>query len=105
MSADLVLRGGTVVTGFDLDAPESTALAVREGHALGHALAAATLGAAHPSHEQDRRGRLAVGMRADLGWLPADPREVPAARWPALAVRGTWCGARRTYGDGWDVVA
>jgi predicted amidohydrolase YtcJ len=61
------------------------------------ALAAYTTGVAYQAFEEDRWGQLAVGRRADLVWLAADPEEVPAADWSDVAVLGTWLGGRRTW--------
>jgi predicted amidohydrolase YtcJ len=60
------------------------------------ALAAYTVATAYQSFEEQARGTLAAGKRADLVWLSADPLAVPARDWPGLAVRGTWLGGRRT---------
>jgi predicted amidohydrolase YtcJ len=62
----------------------------------GSALSAYTVAPAYQSFEEQARGTLAVGKRADLVWLGADPLAVPAPEWPGIAVRGTWLGGRRT---------
>jgi predicted amidohydrolase YtcJ len=60
------------------------------------ALSAYTGATAYQSFEEDVRGTVAEGKRADLVWLAADPLAVPARDWPGLAVRATWLGGRRT---------
>lgn len=60
------------------------------------ALSAYTAGSAYQSFEEDRRGTLAVGRRADLVWLSADPLATPPREWPALRVRRTWLGGSVT---------
>jgi predicted amidohydrolase YtcJ len=62
------------------------------------ALAAYTSGTAYQSFEQDHRGTLRVGARADLVWLARDLLVTPAAEWPSVSVRGTWLGGQRTAG-------
>jgi predicted amidohydrolase YtcJ len=65
--------------------------------AAGTALAAYTSGSAWQSFEEADRGTLAVGKRADLVWLAADPTVTPAAAWPGIDVRRTWLGGEITY--------
>ena len=60
------------------------------------ALAAYSSGVAYQAFEELRWGTVAVGKRADLVWLGADPVHVEPASWPALPVRGTWLGGRAT---------
>jgi len=60
--------------------------------------AAYTSGVAYQAYEEDQWGRLAVGQRADLVALGADPMGTAPLRWPDIAVLGTWLGGRRTHG-------
>lgn len=60
------------------------------------ALSAYTIATAYQAFEEHRRGTIAVGKRADLVWLGADPLTLPAQDWPGLAVLDTWLGGRRT---------
>ena len=62
------------------------------------AFSAYTAGSAYQSFEEGQRGLLTVGARADLVWLARDPFATPAREWPAVAVRGTWLGGKRTAG-------
>ncbi|CAN5438896.1 amidohydrolase [soil metagenome] len=64
----------------------------------GEVLSAYTAGTAFQAFEEHSWGTLAVGRRADLVWVEADPHEVAPERWADLAVRGTWMGGRRTHG-------
>ena len=54
------------------------------------ALAAYTEGVAFQAFEDSLTGRLAVGQRADLCLLSADPRSVPASEVAAISILGTW---------------
>ncbi|MDQ1366178.1 MAG: hypothetical protein QOE57_2220 [Acidimicrobiaceae bacterium] len=57
---------------------------------IDRALAAYTEGVAFQAFEDSLTGRLAVGQRADLCLLSADPRSVPASEVAAISVLGTW---------------
>lgn len=61
------------------------------------ALAAYTAGTAYQAGEERQRGTVAVGKRADLVWLEADPHDVAPASWPQLRVHATWLGGRPTW--------
>jgi len=61
-------------------------------------LAACTAGTAYQAFEEQVRGTLVPGKRADLVALDADPLRTDPASWPGLAVLGTWLGGRRTAG-------
>jgi len=61
-------------------------------------LAACTAGTAYQAFEEQVRGTLVPGKRADLVALDADPLRTDPASWPRLAVLGTWLGGRRTAG-------
>lgn len=61
------------------------------------ALAAYTAGVAYQAGEEQRWGTVAVGKRADLVWLSADPLAVAARQWAGIAVQGTWLAGRRTF--------
>jgi predicted amidohydrolase YtcJ len=61
------------------------------------ALGAYSAGVAYQAFEEDRWGRIAVSLRADLVALAHDPVTVDPLRWDELAVTGTWLGGRRTY--------
>jgi hypothetical protein len=62
------------------------------------ALAAYSAGVAYQAFEDTEWGVLAPGRRADIVAVDTDPLAVPAGRWPAVTVLGTWMGGRRTYG-------
>lgn len=61
------------------------------------ALSAYTAGVAYQAGEEHLWGTVAVGRRADLVWLAADPIDVEPAEWARLRVEGTWLGGRRTW--------
>lgn len=61
------------------------------------ALAAYTSGVAYQAGEDQRWGTVAVGKRADLVWLDADPVSLDAAQWPRLRVLATWLAGRPTW--------
>lgn len=61
------------------------------------ALALFTSGAAYAAFEEDRRGRIAPGMEADLTVLARDPMAVPEAEIPNIAVALTVVGGRVAY--------
>ena len=61
-------------------------------------LAAYTSGVAYQAFEEEHWGRLAVGQRADLVALAADPMTTDPLAWPDIPVVGTWLGGRRTHG-------
>jgi predicted amidohydrolase YtcJ len=65
---------------------------------VGAALSAYTQGVAYQAFEEDAWGSVSVGRRADLVWLDHDPTTTDPSSWPAIAVRGTWLGGRRTWG-------
>lgn len=56
-----------------------------------------TRNAAHLQFEEDEKGTLAAGKRADLVVLSANPLAVPAAGISAIRVLRTVCGGRTTY--------
>ena len=64
------------------------------------ALRAITAEPAWLSYAEDRRGRLAPGMLADLVVLDRDPLAVPPEELPRLRVLGTMAGGRWTHRDG-----
>ena len=53
---------------------------------------------AYQAFEEQLWGDVAVGGRADLVALGADPFVTPPREWPGIPVVGTWLGGRRTYG-------
>ncbi|MEM8933775.1 MAG: amidohydrolase [Acidobacteriota bacterium] len=57
-------------------------------------LHAMTVAGAHAGFDDDRLGRLAPGLLADLVELEADPRTVEPNRLPALAIGRVWVGGR-----------
>ncbi len=65
---------------------------------VARAVEAYTRGVAHQAFEEDQWGSIAVGARADLVHLGADPRRVPALELPQVPVLGTWLAGRRTAG-------
>jgi predicted amidohydrolase YtcJ len=67
---------------------------------LEEAVAAYTRGVAFQAGAEDTRGRIAIGLQADLVHLAADPRTVPPLELPDVAIRGTWRAGRRTFGAG-----
>jgi predicted amidohydrolase YtcJ len=54
------------------------------------AMRAYTAGVARQAFAEQRWGRSTPGTSADMVWLSADPRDTPALRIPAIAVRGTF---------------
>ena len=105
-----LVEGGVVVAGAS-DAPvESTDVlhaiqccVTREGFEPQEALTAAqaldlfTRAAAHAQFEEAEKGTLAVGKRADLVWLDANPLTVPPDRIAAIRVLRTVRGGRVTH--------
>jgi predicted amidohydrolase YtcJ len=67
---------------------------------LDEAVAAYTRGVAFQGGAEHTRGRVEVGMQADLVQLSEDPRAVPAMDLPGVDIRGTWREGRRTFGQG-----
>jgi predicted amidohydrolase YtcJ len=65
---------------------------------LEEAVAAYSRGVAFQAGAEGTRGRIAVGLQADLVHLAADPRAVPPLELPNVAIRGTWRAGRRTFG-------
>ena len=61
------------------------------------ALSAYSQGVAYQAFEEAAWGCVTVGRRADLVWLDRDPTTTEPAHWPAIEVRGTWLGGRRTF--------
>jgi predicted amidohydrolase YtcJ len=61
------------------------------------ALALFTSGAAYAAFEEERRGRIAPGMEADLTVLARDPMAVPASEIPTIPVVLTLVGGRVAY--------
>jgi predicted amidohydrolase YtcJ len=61
------------------------------------ALSAYTAGVAYQGFEEAERGTVAVGKRADLVHLGADPTRVPPRELPDIPVLGTWLAGRRTH--------
>jgi len=61
------------------------------------ALALFTSGAAYAAFEEDRRGRIAPGMEADLTVLARDPMAVPDGEIPTIPVALTVVGGRIAY--------
>lgn len=61
------------------------------------AVLAYTAGVAYQAFEEGSWGRLAVGMRADLVALCADPFTAPPGKWASIPVRGTWLAGVRTH--------
>jgi len=64
---------------------------------LDRAIGAYTGGVAYQAFEESSAGRLAVGQRADLCLLAADPWSVPAADLAKVAVLGTWSAGTEVY--------
>jgi predicted amidohydrolase YtcJ len=64
------------------------------------ALALFTSDAAWAAFEEDRRGRLAPGFKADLTVFARDPLEAPASEIPSIPVILTVVGGRVAYGRG-----
>lgn len=63
------------------------------------ALAAYTLGSAYASHQEDARGRVAVGNLADLAVLSDDPATVDPATIRDIEVLGTLLSGEVVHGD------
>ncbi|HTW14138.1 MAG TPA: amidohydrolase [Nocardioides sp.] len=63
------------------------------------ALTAYTLGSAYASHQEDERGTIAVGKRADLVVLSDDPATVDPGSIRDIAVLGTVLGGEVVHGD------
>lgn len=61
------------------------------------ALTAATVGVAYQGRAEANRGHLAPGAQADLVWLSADPRTVPAEQIDRIEVRATWRRGEPTF--------
>ncbi len=61
------------------------------------AFAAYTEGVAYQAFEDSLTGRIAVGQRADLCLLDADPRTLPPSEWAGIAVLGTWSGGDEVF--------
>ncbi len=61
------------------------------------ALRAYTEGVAVQAFAEHDRGTLSVGLAADLVWLSADPRLMPAKAIPGIHVVGTWLDGQRTH--------
>ncbi|MBY4039258.1 amidohydrolase [Rhodococcus fascians] len=96
-SAD-VLRGlRTAVTRQDEDGLPETGWIPAERISISDALTMSTAGVAYQARTEQHRGTLADGSDADLVWLSADPRTVPADELTAITVLGTWKAGRRTY--------
>jgi predicted amidohydrolase YtcJ len=66
--------------------------------ALAAALAAYTGGGAWQAFEEDSAGTIAVGKRADLALLGADPTTLDGAGLAAVPVMGTWLAGVRVFG-------
>jgi predicted amidohydrolase YtcJ len=66
--------------------------------ALAAALAAYTGGGAWQAFEEDSAGTIAVGKRADLALLGADPTTLDSAELAAVPVMGTWLAGVRVFG-------
>ena len=62
------------------------------------ALRAYSAGVAYQGFEEASWGRLAVGLRADLVALAADPFAVAPGDWASIPVRGTWLSGVRSHG-------
>ncbi|HEX3460484.1 MAG TPA: amidohydrolase family protein [Acidimicrobiales bacterium] len=52
---------------------------------------------AYQAFEETLTGRLAVGQRADLCLLSADPQALPPSGWAKIAVLGTWSGGVEVF--------
>jgi predicted amidohydrolase YtcJ len=64
---------------------------------LDEALRSMTMGPAYAAFEESDGGMLAVGRRADLTVLSADPYTTPADRLSSLRVVRTIVGGRTTF--------
>jgi predicted amidohydrolase YtcJ len=69
----------------------------QQGLTIDQALRMYTSDAAYAQFEEDVKGSLAVGKRADLVILSDDPRRVPADRLATIRVERTFHGGRTTY--------
>jgi len=72
-------------------------LGANERLSVEQALQAVTLGAAYQYFEEDEKGSITPGKRADLVVLGADPREVAPDRIAEIAVVETICRGRTVY--------
>lgn len=77
---------------------EGTAIAPDEAIGLDQALDAYTRGGAVASGDEEDRGRLIPGMRADFAVLSKDPHETPPEALSSLRVTQTWVGGQQVYG-------
>jgi hypothetical protein len=64
---------------------------------ISRAFSAYTEGVAYQAFEETLTGRLAVGQRADLCLLSADPQALPPSGWAKIAVLGTWSGGVEVF--------
>lgn len=79
------------------DRSQRDPLLAHEAIALGAALHAATIGAAHANRLDAERGRLRIGMVADLVVLDADPYTVQAGELGAISAEQTFVDGSLIY--------
>ena len=87
------------VTRQTIDGKNSQGWQPQEKITVEEALTAYTVNNAYAGFEEDRAGTLAVGKRADLVVLSADPRRVPPEQINELKVMATVIGGEVLFGD------
>jgi len=86
------------ITRQDLHGDDLTPLVADEAIDIESALLAYTQGVAYQAAQHLDWGLLRVGARADLAWLPVDPRAVDPSDLAGIDVVGTWLGGTRVWG-------
>lgn len=87
----------TAVTRASPDGPAPGPWMPSERIDVAVALRAYTAGVVVQAFAENDRGTLSVGLAADLVWLHADPRLMPAEAIPGIHVVGTWLDGQRTH--------
>ncbi|MCM3695112.1 amidohydrolase [Microbacterium oleivorans] len=96
-TADVLVGVRTAVTRRDLGGRPGGGWQPEERLTIDESLAAATSGVAWQGGDQDHRGALRPGMRADLVWLTEDIRAIEPDAIADVHVRGTWRRGIRTF--------
>jgi len=96
-SADPRLGLYAAVTRQDLAGQPPGGWLPNERLSLADAIAAWTSGAAYAEHMEQRKGRLEVGMLADIAVLDRDLRTTPSSEIVSIKVEATAVGGRLVY--------
>ncbi|MDV6270803.1 amidohydrolase [Rhodococcus globerulus] len=96
-SADVLAGLQTAVTRARSDGTPLGGWMPEERIDITAALDVVTRGVAYQAGAETRRGQLGDGYEADLVWLSADPRKLPADKLTSVKVLGTWVAGTPTY--------